>query len=890
MTKQVVDLGTVIANGSDGDTAREAFTKVNANFTEVYDNVQAATQSVNNKVDKVVGKSLVDDTEITKLSTVAANATQNSVDSFLLDRSNHTGTQATSTITGLEAELATFEKTLTQGSGITIDRTNPEAPVISAAGGSGLGDVVGPAASVNNNIAVFDGVTGKIVKDGGTLGTAAFTESSAYATAAQGTKAETAVQPAALDAYTPTTGLGSAAFAESSSFATPVDLDTVESSLQSYVDTQISMTSTNLAEQAGSGAVGFSVSENYPQTTVGARLKGVVTVEMFGVSPSNPDNTTAYNNLIAAVPSGTLVRWGQPGATYIGNFISPTKSLQLDLNGAVLRDFSNNFPVIAIGSLTNVIAYSVVETTLAYGSVSFQVVGASGLFSVGDIGYLWDSATRPSDSQPVNYEVIKIKSVSGNIITVEGFLASHKGAGAIKFYYDPNQLKGAKIFGGIISPSASHITIGAAVFNCEDVTVHQIQTRGTTGDAISVRSCYNIDIFDITSERPTGVGSGQGYGVSLLAVSQFCVENILGHGMRHVYDQDSAYFGKIVNITDMDDRSACITLAHNGFTGHIELSCVNTKTVQYPVILSSQGYDGTTPAVRGNHPFRNIRIKGINTTIDASVSPNSSGIFGVYFQNSVIDSSVEDVSCNVLSSEALIPSAGSSIVRVDGIAKGTFEISRLSANKVGRAVFSSGNRGTLAPDGCITVVSNVHVGACAMISLLQGSWAASYNNIVSDTAPVYGQLFAMDTVGSNPPRGIYVGQGVSYGGPDIPLVTTSAFMTYGSLPYNSRAIGSSVAVVAGQAITQAEVQNKSTRLVLSGPSGTGTTTLSATAALPPPVVGGQELYIMTLTGQHSLVFPAGTNLQFSLTIAPGEQVRLIGISGRWTLLSRTSSV
>lgn len=36
-----------------------------------------------------------------------------------------------------------------------------------ASGGGGTGDVTGPASSVDNDIAVFDGVTGKIIKDGG---------------------------------------------------------------------------------------------------------------------------------------------------------------------------------------------------------------------------------------------------------------------------------------------------------------------------------------------------------------------------------------------------------------------------------------------------------------------------------------------------------------------------------------------------------------------------------------------------------------------------------------------------------------------------------------------------------------------------------------------------
>ncbi len=46
--------------------------------------------------------------------------------------------------------------------------------------GSGSGDVSGPAGATGNNIAVFDGATGKLIKDGGTLGTAAFTASTAY--------------------------------------------------------------------------------------------------------------------------------------------------------------------------------------------------------------------------------------------------------------------------------------------------------------------------------------------------------------------------------------------------------------------------------------------------------------------------------------------------------------------------------------------------------------------------------------------------------------------------------------------------------------------------------------------------------------------------------------
>ena len=49
----------------------------------------------------------------TKLDGVATGATKNSTDAYLLNRANHTGTQATSTITGLDTTLSTINTSLT---------------------------------------------------------------------------------------------------------------------------------------------------------------------------------------------------------------------------------------------------------------------------------------------------------------------------------------------------------------------------------------------------------------------------------------------------------------------------------------------------------------------------------------------------------------------------------------------------------------------------------------------------------------------------------------------------------------------------------------------------------------------------------------------------------
>lgn len=70
---------------------------------------KATTDALSNKVDKVSGKGLSTNdyttTEKTKLSGIATGATKNATDVQLRDRATHTGTQAISTVTGLQTAL-----------------------------------------------------------------------------------------------------------------------------------------------------------------------------------------------------------------------------------------------------------------------------------------------------------------------------------------------------------------------------------------------------------------------------------------------------------------------------------------------------------------------------------------------------------------------------------------------------------------------------------------------------------------------------------------------------------------------------------------------------------------------------------------------------------------
>lgn len=65
----------------------------------------AQQAALDTKVDKVAGQRLLTDAEGTKLANIAEQATKNATDAALRDRSTHTGTQAISTVTGLQTAL-----------------------------------------------------------------------------------------------------------------------------------------------------------------------------------------------------------------------------------------------------------------------------------------------------------------------------------------------------------------------------------------------------------------------------------------------------------------------------------------------------------------------------------------------------------------------------------------------------------------------------------------------------------------------------------------------------------------------------------------------------------------------------------------------------------------
>lgn len=174
------------------NVANKATTFATINDT-LYPSIKAVDDQLDLKVDKETGKGLSSNdytnTEKTKLAGIEDGATQNETDAYLLDRTNHTGTQAISTIVGLQTALDNKADELDLQNHID-DLNNPHATTKAQVGLSNVdntSDLSKPISTATQT--ALDGKVDKINITAGSLGSASKTPSIAYNTQGQITSA-----------------------------------------------------------------------------------------------------------------------------------------------------------------------------------------------------------------------------------------------------------------------------------------------------------------------------------------------------------------------------------------------------------------------------------------------------------------------------------------------------------------------------------------------------------------------------------------------------------------------------------------------------------------------------------------------------------------------------
>ncbi len=178
MAIEDIDLGTIPLDGTDGDTAREAFTKVNGNFDDLNTRVTAlenepepgTVSSVNGILPNSSGNVTLSAANVGAATTAQGLLADSAVQpgslgtAAYLDANDFaTNEQGVLADTAVQpAELEDYERVLIAGDGITIDRSNPDNPVISSSGGTGTGtvtSVAGVSPSPDGNVPQADLVT-----------------------------------------------------------------------------------------------------------------------------------------------------------------------------------------------------------------------------------------------------------------------------------------------------------------------------------------------------------------------------------------------------------------------------------------------------------------------------------------------------------------------------------------------------------------------------------------------------------------------------------------------------------------------------------------------------------------------------------------------------------
>lgn len=181
-------------------------------------------------------------------------------------------------------------QSIVAGTNVTVDSTDPYNPIVSATGGGGGGAVD----SVN-------GQTGAVVLD-----IPETPEDIGAATAAQGTLASTAVQPAALSSYVPTTRT-----VAGKALSANVTLAKADVGLGSVDNTSDAAKPVSTAQQAALDLKAPLASPTFTGTVSG------VTKSHVGLG--NVDNTSDANKPVSTAQAAAInARVGSPNSTVTG--------------------------------------------------------------------------------------------------------------------------------------------------------------------------------------------------------------------------------------------------------------------------------------------------------------------------------------------------------------------------------------------------------------------------------------------------------------------------------------------------------------------------------------------------------------------------------------------
>jgi hypothetical protein len=596
--------------------------------------------------------------------------------------------------------------------------------------------------------------------------------------------------------------------------------------------------------------------------------------EWFGVHSEAADNTAAYDTIVNAVPSGSVITWGS-SETYNGDFVSAGKGFTLDLSGATLVPIATSaIRMFGIGTVREL-----VPATLPAGAVTFDLAGDQPV-AVGALITLWDRSERNTGGA-VNFETVRVKSSStaGGATTVllDWPTYSHKESSTTiqaTVYNEP--LQAPSVCNGRILNLNGVTDPLVFMYGADGPISEDITTELSSGDAVSHRFSVGGRQARIKVLDPIATSSGRGYGCSFFGVSKARQDRLFGRGTRHLADFDSCYDCHQYDIDEVDAKSAVSLLAHNGFGGYNTAKKV--RGVFYVpanvVRVSADGYSATG-ALRINHPVNGINISDVKSVLmfDGAVD---SAAWPVVLQCDADRVVVEGVTIETSEGVPATTMDGLRALSVSGEVKEVL-FTGLVADYVARPLTVDNNISSLT---CTLVVSDLSI-----TNSLEAIASTGYNvymsniNAASITRTDWIVILLTGSLGATPKfvsaQNIRNANGRRYFRDGNSLAELR-----GSIPSN---ITTDVYnVVSGGEIPEALFYKSNGLIRLIHPAGGGSTSLSTANPLPYPTLKFGEVAVLSnQPSRPDVIIPASATVEIPITVPSGGIVRIVSFEKKW---------
>jgi hypothetical protein len=582
------------------------------------------------------------------------------------------------------------------------------------------------------------------------------------------------------------------------------------------------------------------------------------------------DNTAKYATMVAALPEGSVIEW--PFGTYVGNFVS-TKAFTLNGNNSTLVGATEAAIISMEGSLGS---YANLSSAPAYGDTS--LVGVTGLTDDAMV-LLYSGNVRPSDSSPLNYEVLKIKSNG----TVYDMVYSDQNGGSPR-YAVITPIKNVKVSSFNFAGGTAAVT-GLFIRHAQNVIVEDIYMTGGGVTTVDIRRTINATVKNVVRIKPSATGSGQGYNVAFGVVKTGDIQNIYGEESRHDVDFDSSYLINVENVQSNNCVSQPILLTHNGYGGFISVRNVAASCDEFVVGTSAAGITPTSLV------FRQAVIENIKISNSVSMTANDSYV-GIYFQYPTENVSIRDVFVTNTNNPTDFDYAGGTyngnyfVIRAYRPDQ-NFLVENLNIDSASAAVFVD-NVSASEENANGIVLSNVNITRFVAVLDINNVLAEAKGEVAVrdvkyyDTSSIYGLAVVWVRSNTNNLRSlmIYNTNFSSYTkaielstNADVPpfsYVDTAGF-TKANSTLNS--------IASGGTITQDDYLTRGDFAIW----GSSTKTLSATEPFERPVTAGNIFAIFNY-GAGTLTIPGGsdtvTNVS-AINIAPNEMYYFQASGNKW---------